>query len=327
MSRSMRRIIIGSLLSGLLALAPGVRAQDYPTKPIRLVVPFGPGGATDIVARVLAAKLSTNLGQQVIVENRAGAGGLIGTTFVKTSPPDGYTLLMATIGFGANPALYRHKSLPFDPTRDFTLITQLVVVPTVLVVHPSVPARSARELLELARNKPGDLDFGSAGYGTINHLAGELVKSMTGVKMQHIPYRSGGASVTAVVSGEIEMLFATTPSAISFIRSGQLIPLAASGSKPLALLPDVPPLGDTIPGFSVVEWQGVVGPAGMPRPVVDRLNTEIVAALKDPEIARKLAELGAEPVGGTDKEFEQFLRSEVRKWHGVADRTGMKAED
>jgi len=324
---AIRRLAAAAATAAAALFLPAAQAaQTWPDRPIRLIVPFGPGGATDIVARVLGAKLSEGLGQQVVVENKSGAGAIIGTSFVKAAPPDGYTLLMATIGFGANPALYRGRDFPFDPVKDFTHISQVVNVPTVLVVHPSVKARSAKELLDLARAKPGTLNFGSAGFGTINHLAGELVQAMTGVKMVHVPYRSGGASVMAVVSGEISMLFATGPTALPYITDKKLIPLAASGARPMALLPDVPPLGRTIPGFSVVEWQGIVGPAGMPAPVVERLNQEIVKALKDPAIVKRLEELGAEPVGSSPQDFSAFVQSEVKRWNEVASQTGMKAE-
>jgi len=301
-------------------------AQDFPNKPIHLVVPFGPGGATDIVGRVLAEKMSDILKQPVIVENRSGAGGLVGTTHVMRSEPDGHTLLMATIGFGANPALFGDR-LPFDPVKDFTPVSMLVNVPTVLVVHPSVPARSAKELVELAMKEPGTLNFGSAGYGTVNHLAGEMMKFMADIDMVHIPYRSGGASSTAVVAGEISMLFATTPTALPFIASDRLIPLAASGVKPLAQLPDVPLLQETIPGFNVVEWQGVVGPAGIPRPVVDKLNAAIVEALHDPAVTKRLIELGTEVVASSPEELAAHVKSEVDRWNEVSARTGMTAKD
>ena len=321
---------VGAIALALALVATSTQAQDWqPDRPIRLVVPFGPGGATDIVARVLSTKLATSLGQPIVVDNKAGAGGIVGTMNVRDAKPDGYTLLVSTIGFGANQALFRdrEKKLPFDPIKDFTLITQIVNVPTVLVVPPSLGVKSANELMDMAKAKPGMLTFGSAGFGTINHLAGELMKATTGVKTTHVPYRSGGASVGAVVTGEISMLFATTPSAISFIKSGQLIPLATSGSGKVALVPDLPPMNATIPGFDVVEWQGIVGPAGMPKNVVDRLHKEITAALKDPAIFKRLSELGAEPVGSTPQQFDAFVKNEVQKWHGVADKTGMRAEE
>lgn len=324
-----RHFVAVAALAAILGTGVANAEEWQPERPIRLVVPFGPGGATDVVARVLSAKLSTSLGQQVVVDNKAGAGGIIGTMAVREAKPDGYTLLVATIGFGANQALYRDRAqkLPFDPVKDFTHVTQLVNVPTVLVVHPSVPARSAKELVELAKQKPDTLTFGSAGYGTINHLAGEFVKSLTGAKITHVPYRSGAAAVTAVVGGEISMLFATTPSAMSFINNGNMVPLATSGSSKLALLPELPPLSATIPGLDVVEWQGVVGPAGMPTNVVERLHKEIAAALKDPAIVKRLGELGAEPVGSTPQQFEAYVKTELRKWHEVADKTGMRVAE
>ena len=295
-----------------------VWANDYPNRVVRLVVPFGPGGATDLVARVLASRLSTTLGQQMIVENRAGAGGIVGQMNVRESAPDGYSLLMATIGFGANPALYRFRTLPFDPTKDFTPIVKLVDVPTALVVNPKVGVRTAAELIALARAKPDALNYGSAGYGTINHLAGELFKAETGIKMVHVPYKSGGASVQAAVTGEITALFATVPSSIGFIKSGQLIPIAVSSKDRIPLLPEVPPLADTVPGFNVAEWQGIVGPLGMPRDIVDKLNREVVAALKDPGVAKRLADMGAQPVGSTPAQFDALIKAEVQRLFKVA---------
>jgi len=325
-----RRFFLAAAAAWLAAGATAAPGPEWqPDRAIRLVVPFGPGGATDIVARVLSVQLSATLGQQVVVDNKSGAGGIIGTSIVKEARPDGYTLLVSTIGFGANPALYRDREqkLPFDPIKDFTHIAQLDVVPTLLVVPPKVGVRTAKELLALARARPGELTFGSAGYGTINHLAGEMVKATTGVKMTHVPYRSGGASVAAVVGGEITMLFATTPTALSFIKNGNLVPIATSGSGRIALAPEVPSMGDTIPGFDVVEWQGIVGPAGMPQPVVSRLHKEIASALENPGVVRKLAELGAEPVSSSPQQFKAFVEQEVRKWHEVADKTGMRAEE
>lgn len=307
------------------AILPMAHAQDYPNRPIKLVVPFGTGGATDIVARLLAQQLTQQLGKQVIVENKPGASAIIGSTFVMRSPPDGYTLLVTTINFSANPALFREK-LPFDPLKDFTMISQLVNVPTVLCVHPSVKARTAAELIALTKTKPGELNFGSAGYGTITHLAGELLKSTASLNIVHVPYKSGGDVVKALVGGEITMLFATVPSALAFVKSGHLIPLAASGSKPIEQIPQVPPLGTVVPGFSVNDWQAIVGPKDMPKPVVERLNKEILDAFNDPAFRKRLGELGAEPAPGTPQELEALVRSEIDKWMKVSEITGMRAQ-
>jgi len=331
-THTMRTFTRRPLLKSAVALAaaavlPRSHAQgDYPNRPIRLIVPFGPGGATDIVARVLAQQLSKTLGQQVVVENKPGGNALIGTLSVMRSPPDGYTLLITTINFGANPALFREK-LPLDPVKDFTHISHIVNVPTVLSVHPSVPARSAAELIQLAKRRPGELNFGSAGYGTINHLAGELLKSTAGIDVVHVPYKSGSAVVSALVAGEISMLFATTPSALPFIKGGNIIPLATSGPEGVAQLPQIQPLGKVVPGFSVNDWQAIVGPAAMPRPIVDRLHREIVAALHDPGVSQRIAELGAEVVASTPKELEAHVRAEVVKWMKVSDQTGMRAQE
>ncbi|HMN78772.1 MAG TPA: tripartite tricarboxylate transporter substrate binding protein [Burkholderiaceae bacterium] len=324
--RRRRFIRQASALAGA-AVLPAARAQEvYPSRPIRLIVPFGPGGATDIMARVLSQQLTKNLGQPVVVENKPGGNAIIGTTTVMRSPPDGYTLLITTINFGANPALFREK-LPFDPLKDFTLISHIVNVPTVLSVHPSVKARSAAELIQLAKSRPGEMNFGSAGYGTINHLAGELLKSMAGIEMVHVPYKSGGAVVTALVGGEINMLFATTPSALPFIKDGRIVPLAASGTAPIAQLPQVTPLATVVPGFSVNDWQGIVGPPGMPRALVDTLQREITAALRDPAVVKRVDELGSEVVASTPEQFHTHLRAEVAKWMKVSDQTGMRAQE
>lgn len=308
------------------ALMPSGHAQTFPDRPVKLVVPFGTGGSTDIVARLLAQQLTKQLGQQVIVENKPGASAIIGSTFVMRSPPDGYTLLVTTINFGANPALFREK-LPFNPLKDFTMISQMVNVPTVLSVHPSVKARTAAELIAMAKAKPGELNFGSAGFGTINHLAGELLKSTAGLDVVHVPYKSGGDVVKALVGGEINMLFATVPSALPFIKSGHLIPLAASGSKTIEQVPQVPPLGTVVPGFSVNDWQALVGPKDMPKALVERLNKEVVAAFNDPDLRKRLAELGAEPATGTPQELEAHVRSEMAKWLKVSETTGMRASE
>lgn len=321
--RSLIQLVAALAVTVILPIA---QAQDYPNRPLKLVVPFGTGGSTDIVARLLAQQLTKQLGQQVIVENKPGASAIIGSTFVMRSPPDGYTLLVTTINFGANPALFREK-LPFDPLKDFTLISQMVNVPTVLSVHPMVKARTAAELIGLAKSMPGELNYGSAGYGTINHLAGELLKSTANLNIVHVPYKSGGDVVKALVGGEITMLFATVPSALAFVKSGHVIPLAASGSKLIEQIPQVPPLGTVLPGFSVNDWQALVGPKDMPRALVERLNKEVVTAFNDPALRKRLAELGAEPATGTPQDLEAHVKSEMAKWMKVSETTGMRAQE
>ena len=330
--RNSRRTVLARIAAAAFAaasaaaFAPAHAADDFPNRPIRLVVPFGPGGSTDVMARIIAQQMSKSLGQQVIVDNKPGGNAIIGTTQVMRSAPDGYTLLLTTINFGANPALYREK-LPFDPKKDFTHITHLANIPTVLSVHPSVKARTAAELIAFGKANPGTLNFGSAGYGTINHLAGELLKSTAGLNMVHVPYKSGGAVVQALVAGEISLLFATTPSAMQFFKSGQLVPLATSGPDPVTQLPGIKPLATVVPGFAVNDWQAVVGPAGMPAPIVARLNKEILAALRDPAVVKRMADLGAEPVGSTPQELTAHVKSEIAKWMKVSDETGMRAQD
>ena len=313
----------------LLACAGAAQAADWkPDKPIRLVIPFGPGGATDVVSRIVAAKVTETIGQPVVVENRAGGGGLIGMSAVRESRPDGYTLLVTTIGYGANPALYRHKKIPYDPVKDFTLITRTANIPTILVVPPSLGVKTLQEFIDRAKANPGTLSLGSAGYGTVNHLAGELFKAETGINTIHVPYRSGGLSIAAVVSGEISALFATAPTALGHIKNHALVPLAMGNDGKLAALPDVEPVAKLLPGFDVPDWQGLLGPAGLPKDVVNTLNAQFAAALKDPEVVKRLADLGAVPANPTTpEEFLAFVTSEVKKWNSVADRTGMKAEN
>jgi tripartite-type tricarboxylate transporter receptor subunit TctC len=312
------------LSSAFIASAPAHTA-DYPSKTIRLIVPFAAGGATDITSRNMAPRMAEALGQQVLVDNRPGGNAIPGTAFVAKAPPDGYTLLMATIGFAANPGLYRQK-LPFDPVADFAPVSLVAIVPTILAVHPSIPVRSVRDLVALAKARPGALNFGSAGNGTINHLAGEMLKHVTGTSMTHVAYKGGSLSVTALISGEISMLFATAPTSLEFFRTGRLRPLAVSGSRRLPALPDVAPIGDTVPGFDVVEWQGIVLPAAAPKEVVAVLHREIVRALTDANVRSRIQALGADVVGGTPDEFAAHIRGEVAKWGKLAKETGLRAD-
>jgi tripartite-type tricarboxylate transporter receptor subunit TctC len=322
------RISSGScfaLLAGLLSINANVAiAADYPNKPIRLIVPYAAGGATDVTSRTIAPRLSEKLGQQIIVDNRPGGAAILGMSLVAKAPADGYTMLMATIAFAANPALY--SKLPFDSLKDFTPVSLVATVPTVLAIHPSVPARSARELIALAKAKPGSLNFASAGNGTINHLAPELLKYMTGTSMVHVPYKGGSFVVTAVLSGEVSMAFTTTPTSLEFFKQGKLIPLAVSGTSRLAVLPDVPTLSETVKGFDAVEWQGIVVPAGTPKEVIGILHKEIVSTLTDPAVRERILAQGSVIVGSTPQEFEAHIKADLAKWAKVAKETGIKAD-
>ncbi len=322
------RISSGScfgLLAGLLLINANVSiAADYPNKPIRLIVPYAAGGATDVTSRTIAPRLSEKLGQQIIVDNRPGGAAILGMSMVAKAPADGYTMLMATIAFAANPALY--SKLPFDSLKDFTPVSLVAIVPTVLAIHPSVPARSARELIALAKAKPGSLNFASAGNGTINHLAPELLKYMTGTNMVHVPYKGGSFVVTAVLSGEVSMAFTTTPTSLEFFKQGKLIPLAVSGTNRLPVLPDVPTLGETVKGFDAVEWQGIVVPAGTPKEVIGILHKEIVSTLTDPAVRERILAQGSVIVGSTPREFEAHIKADLVKWAKVAKETGIKAD-
>ena len=312
-------------VSAALMIAPAVSfAADYPNRVIRLIVPYAAGGATDVTSRTIAPRLSDKLGQQVVVDNRPGGAAIIGMNLVAKAPADGYTLLMATIAFGANPALY--AKLPYDPLKDFAPVSLVTTVPTVLAIHPSIPARSVRELIALAKAKPGSLNFASAGNGTINHLAPELLKYMTGTKMVHVPYKGGSFVVTAVMSGEVSMAFATTPTSLEFFKQGRLIPLAVSGTQRVPALPDVPTLGETVKGFDAVEWQGIVVPAGTPKEIITLLHKEIVASLADPAVRERILAQGSIIVGSTPEQFDAHIKAEIAKWAKVAKETGIKAD-
>lgn len=299
-------------------------AADFPNRVIRLIVPYAAGGATDVTSRTIAPRLSDKLGQQVVVDNRPGGAAIIGMNLVAKAPADGYTVLMATIAFGANPALY--EKLPYDPQKDFTPVSLVAIVPTVLAIHPSIPARSVRELIALAKAKPGSLNFASAGNGTINHLAPELLKYMTSTRMVHVPYKGGSFVVTALVGGEVSMAFTTTPTSLDFFKQGRLIPLAVSGSQRIAALPNVPTVGETVKGFDAVEWQGIVAPAGTPTEIINLLHKEIVATLADPAVRERILAQGSIIVGSTPQEFDAHIKAEIAKWSKVAKETGIKAD-
>ncbi|MBX3661164.1 MAG: tripartite tricarboxylate transporter substrate binding protein [Burkholderiales bacterium] len=316
-----RSLLLLPLLAAGLALP--VAAQSYPAKPVRVVVPFPPGGPTDIVTRLMAPKMAEALGQQVVVENRGGAGGAIGTEMVAKAAPDGYTLVMGTIG-GLAVAKSLNPKLGYDTLRDLAPITQSVSVTSVLVVHPSVPAKSVKELLALA--KKGKLNYASSGNGTITHLAGELLKLMAKVDITHVAYKGGAPALVALVSGEVDMSYENSLIITPHIKSGKVRGLAVTSAKRSALLPELPTIGETLKGYSASGWYGLLAPAGTPRPVITRLHAEAVKALRAPDVVEKLSGQGAEPVASSPEEFTAFIRSETEKWANLVKAANMRTD-
>jgi tripartite-type tricarboxylate transporter receptor subunit TctC len=299
------------------AVSTPVLAQTYPTKPIRWVVPFSPGGATDIVARSVGQKLFESWGQQVIVDNRAGGGGVIGTEIVAKSPPDGYVIGGVSLNFTVYPTLYR--KIPFQVPGSFTPITLVAQIPSVLVVHPSIPVNTVKDLIALAKAHPGELSFASGGgVGTGGHVAAELFMKLTGTKMIHVPYKGGGPATIDVIGGHVPVYFATVASIIQVVRANKVRPIAVTSPKRFYLLPELPTVAESgVPGFDTQEMQAIVAPAGLPRDLQTKLNVEIVRILNLPDIKSRLTDLGAAPVAGTPEQFSAYLDTEIRKWADV----------
>jgi tripartite-type tricarboxylate transporter receptor subunit TctC len=311
--------------AALLAAAATALAQPYPSRPVRLVVGFTPGGGVDINARLLAPKLSEYLGQQVIVENKPGAGTNIANEFVAKSAPDGYTLLINTPAVAINMSLYRN--LPFDTLRDFTPVSVFSESPNVLVVNSKLAAHNVKDLVAMARSAPGKLNYSSAGVGTTQHLAGELFKLRTGSFIVHIPYKGTSPSLTALIAGEVDLSFANIPSIQAHVKSGRLRALAVTASRRDPQLPDVPTMKEAgLDGVEVVVWYGVLAPAGTPSEIVHKLADGIQRAAHDPEMRKRMLEQGAAPVGNTPEEFAKLLREEVARWHDVVKVSGARAD-
>ncbi len=325
MSRSISHVVSAFCAIAMLTVAPLALAQgaaSYPAKPIRLVVPFPAGGTTDILARAVAQKLSEAWGQQVIVDNRPGAGGNIGSDLVAKSAPDGYTLLMGTVGTHAiNPSLY--AKMPYDHVKDFAPVILVAGVPNVLVVNPSLPVHSVQELIAYAKANPGKLNFASSGNGTSIHLSGELFKTMTGVQMTHIPYKGSAPALTDLVGGQVELMFDNLPSSLPFIKAGRLRALAVTSGTRAAALPDLPTLAESgLAGFEASSWFGVLAPAGTPRDIVAKLNGAIATWLASPEAREKLSSQGAIAAGGTPDAFARHIAAETVKWAKVVKASG-----
>jgi len=314
-----------TLLAVCALAAPAVAlAQGYPNKPVRIVVGFTPGGGVDINARLLAPKLSEYLGQQVIVDNRPGAGTNIANELVAHSPPDGYTLLMNTAAVAINMSLY--KKLNFDTLRDFAAVSIFSASPNVMVVHASVPVKNVKQLIALAKSKPGGLNYSSAGSGTTQHLAGELFKLRTKTNIVHVPYKGSAPSLTALIGGEVDLSFANIPAIYQHVKSGRVRPLALTGTKRKDALPGVPTLKESGVDMDVVVWYGVLAPSATPRDIIAKLGELVAKAAHSPDIKQKLLDQGAEPVGNTPDEFQKQLRSEVATWADVVKAAGAKAE-
>jgi tripartite-type tricarboxylate transporter receptor subunit TctC len=310
--------------AALFAVA-GPLAQSYPARSVRLIVPSSPGGGTDITARIIAPKLSEYLGQQVVVDNRAGAGTMIGGEAVARAVPDGYTLLMGISTLAINPAMY--KKVPYDALKDFAPISQVVALPNVLVTHPSLPVKSVKELIGFARARPGQINFASAGVGTNPHFAMELFNSMAGVKMVHVPYKGSGQGVIDLLAGHVTVMTPSILTAMGYVKDRRLRALGVTSAKRAIGAPDIPTISEAgLAGYEAVQWFGVLAPAGTPAAIVTRLHKEIVRTVQAPDIRQKLVSDGADPVGSSPDEFAAFLKAETTKWARVAKDVGIKPE-
>lgn len=322
MRNSLSTSLAALLLVGVASIAAA--QAPYPNKPVRFIIGFPPGGTNDIVARILAPKLTENLGQQVVVENRGGANTAIASEMFVRMPPDGYTIMMNAPGHATNPALMK---LNFDSVNDFAFITLLAESQNLLVVHPSLPVRSVKELIALSKKRPGEINYGSSGIGATPHLSGELFQYMTGIKWVHIPYKGGGPGLVALLSGEVVLYFGNVPTVIRQARDGKLRAIATTGLKRTPAAPDIPTVAEAgIAGYEVTTFYGMSAPAKTPRPIMDRLHGDTVRALNSPEVRQRLQDLGADPVGNTPEQYTAFMKNEIAKWDKVIKAAGIKGE-
>ena len=314
----------GALVAAAFLVASAtVLGQQYPTKPVKIIVAFAPGGGNDFIARFMAQKLTTALGQQFIVENKAGAGDLVGFEAGVKSPPDGYTLTLISNSYTVNPAIY---SLRFDPLADMTPVIQISQGPLLVVVHPSVQVKNLRELIELAKAKPEQINF-ALPQGSVTHLAAVLFASMAGIKLHHLPYKGLGPALTDTLGGHTNALFASTATMLHHVRAGRLRALAVTTTTRLPAEPDIPTVAESgVPGYEVVLWHGLIGPKGLPRPIVDRINNEVTKTLKLTETAEKLQNDGVSPAGGTPEQFLATIKKEIEVWRKVVNKAGVKVE-
>ena len=320
----MKKLLSGALLVLAAATASTGFAQTYPTKPVRIIAPFAPGGGTDFIARLIAQKLTERLGQQVIVENKPGAGGNLGAEFAVKSPPDGYTLLLIAGSYTVNPSLYK---LSFDPVNDISPIVQLSQGPFVLAVHPSVPAKTLKELIDYAHKQPDKLSYASAGSGSITHLASELFMQMANIKVVHVPYKGTGPALNDTIAGNTQLIFGSVATTLQFIKSGRLRGLAVTTPKRIPAAPDLPTVAEAgVPGYEVVLWHGLVGPKGLPSSVVERINQAANDALKSKDVAELLATDGVAPAGGAPETFRALIKTDIARWSKVVQQANIKID-
>jgi tripartite-type tricarboxylate transporter receptor subunit TctC len=312
------------LATGFAGSVAGAETDRYPVKPIRMVVPFTPGGSNDLLGRILAQKLHATWGQPVIIDNRPGGGSTIGIETVVRAVPDGYTLLLTSGGIASNVSLYK---LSFNPVKDLAPVALLAQMPYLLAVHPSLPAKSALELIDLAKAQPGRLTFASSGVGTSSHLTGEMFRSQGKINMLHIAFKGGGPAVNSVISGEVQVIFNVITGTLPYARSGKLRALGVSSSKRVEVAPDLPTISESgLPGYEVIAWYNLFAPAGTPRPVVDKINAEINRLLQQPDVRERFATLGVLPLSGTPEALGDFLKFEIARWAKLINETGIRAE-
>jgi tripartite-type tricarboxylate transporter receptor subunit TctC len=324
--RKLTQRVTSCVLAALLIVAGGALAQSYPSRPIRWIVTYPPGGPTDVVARAIGAKLTEAWGQQIVIDNRAGAGGVIGTDLAAKAVPDGYTLLFGTsAGLTINPAL--SSKLPYDAVRDFAPVSLLVLNPQLLVVNNAVPANSVKELIAYAKARPGQLNYASVGQGSPNHLGMELLKALTGIEMVHVPYKGTGPAITDLLGGQVQLMFNSMPSVLPLVKSGKLKGLAVGSAQRSPAIPDIPTVAEAgVPGFENVTWYGMFAPAKTPHDIVAKLNRQVVKILAEPEMAQRLASQGAEPRGSTPEDLVKFMRVESERWKKVIKAANIKLE-
>lgn len=324
----MKKTMVRAVLVMVCALVflPTLQAQGYPNKPIRLIVPFPPGGGNDVIGHIIAQKLTERFGQQVVVDNRAGANGIVGLQALMQAPPDGYTIGVAAAGpMAVNPSLY--DKLPYDSLKDFAYVTNMVIFPLILITHPSVPVKTTQELVNLAKAKPKQIFFATPGSGNSAHLAGELLNSMANIQTVHVPYKGQGPAMADLVTGQVQMMFASIPSVLAQVKSGQVNAIAMGSAKRVPSLPDLPTLSESgVPGFEAYSWVGILAPAKTPKDIITKLNKEIVDILKQKDVAEMLNQQGALPVGDTPEQFASYVKAEINKWGAVVKSANIKAD-